>query len=110
MVSAAAIQPLRYRVRLEVIKFNGSPGAGVYLIDLDHSGAKLETTFPLSLQYPVEFSFCLPGTSSEIMVSGRVVWKQQLTDPLLGYHLGVEFHSPRWDLDTLLRNLVQNQG
>jgi hypothetical protein len=110
MVDSATIKGLRYRVRLEVIKFNGKPGAGAYVIDVDHSGAKLETEIALSLQYPVEFSFSLPGTCSDIMVSGRVMWRQQLTEPLGKYHVGVQFHSPRWDLDTLLCNIVKNQG
>jgi hypothetical protein len=38
----------------------------------------------------------------EIKVSGRVMWKQQLTVPPGKYHLRVQFYTPRWDLDKLL--------
>jgi hypothetical protein len=46
----STIKVLRYRVHLKATKFNGKLEAGVYLLDLDHSGPKIETAFPLSLQ------------------------------------------------------------
>ena len=88
----------------QVTKFNRQTGTSIYLLDLDHAGAKLETPFPLSPEYPVEFSFSLPGSPLEIKVSGRVMSKQQLTVPPGRYHLKVQFYAPRWDLDTLLHN------
>ena len=93
-----------YQVTLAVTRFNRQTGNGIYLLDLDHAGAKLETPFPLSPEYPVEFCFSLPGSTTEIKVSGRVAWKQQLTVPPGRYHLKVQFYAPRWDLDTLLHN------
>lgn len=97
-------QARRYQANLTVTKFNRQTGNGIYLLDLDHAGAKLETPFPLSPEYPVEFSFSLPGSTREINVSGRVMWKQQLNVPPGRYHLRVQFYAPRWDLDTLLHN------
>jgi hypothetical protein len=89
-------------VNLTVTRFNRQPGTGIYLLDLDHTGAKLETPFPLSPHYPVEFSFLPPGEEKEIQVSGRVTWNRQLTDQPGKYHLRVQFYLPRWDLDNLL--------
>jgi hypothetical protein len=99
------VQALRYRVHLDVTRFNGQVGAGIYLLDLDHAGAKLETPFPLSPQYPIEFSFCFPGTKTETTVTGRVVWTRQLTAPIGKYHLGVQFYGTRWDLEAQLHNI-----
>jgi PilZ domain len=96
-------QEWRYQGNLTVDKFNRQTGNGIYILDLDHAGANLETPFPLSLEYHVEFSFFLPGSTAEVKVSGRVMRKQQLTVPGR-YHLRVQFYAPRWDLDTLLRN------
>jgi hypothetical protein len=108
-VDDSIIKVLRYRVHLKATKFNGKLETGVYLLDLDHSGVKIETTFPLSLQSPVEISFCLTGTSQEIMVSGKVVWNRHLNDPSDKYHMGVKFYSPHWDLDMLLWNFCSKQ-
>lgn len=98
------IKARRYRVNLTVTKFNHQSGNEIYLLDLDHAGANLETPFPLSPEYPVEFSFFLPGATTEIQVSGRVLWKQQLTIPHGRYLLSIQFYSPRWDLDKLLHH------
>jgi hypothetical protein len=89
-------------VNLKVTRFNRQPGTGIYLLDLDHTGAKLETLFPLSPGYPVEFSLLTPGATTEIQVSGHVTWNRQLIDPPGKYHLRVQFYVPRWDLDNLL--------
>jgi hypothetical protein len=97
-------QARRYRVNLAVTKFNRRTGNGIYLLDLDHAGANLETPFPLSPEYPVEFSFFIPGAHGEIQVSGRVIWKQHLTVSPGRYHLRIQFYAPRWDLDKLMRN------
>jgi len=104
MAERTHTQTRRYRVNLAVTMFNRQAGHGIYLLDLDHAGANLETPFPLSPEYPVEFSFFLPGAPAEIQVSGRVIWKQQLTGSPGRYHLRVQFYSPRWDLDKLLLN------
>jgi hypothetical protein len=96
------LQTRRSWGNLAITQFNRQIGNGIYLLDLDHLGAKLETPFPLSIEYPVEFSFVLPGASMEIKVSGRVMWKQQLAVPPGKYHLRVQFYTPRWDLDKLL--------
>ncbi len=104
MAEKAHSQARCSQVNLTVDQFNRQTGNGIYLLDLDHEGANLETPFPLSLEYPVEFSFCLPGSTMEIKVSGRVMWKQQLSMPPERYHLRVQFYAPRWDLDTLLHN------
>jgi hypothetical protein len=102
MAEKPHIQARRFRVDLVITKFNQQVGNEIYLLDLDHTGAHLETSFPLSLEYPVEFSFMLPGATAEVQVSGRVMWKQQLTVPPGRYHLKVQFYAPRWDLDNLL--------
>jgi PilZ domain len=104
MSEANHIQARRYQVDLTVTKFNRQTGIGIYLLDLDHAGANLETPFPLSPEYPVEFSFFLPEATMETQVSGRVMWKHQLTFPPGRYHLRVQFYAPRWDLDNLLHN------
>lgn len=96
-------QARRYQVNLAVDKFNRQTGDGIFLLDLDHAGANLETPFPLSHEFHVEFSFFLPGSTEEIKVSGRVM-RNQHTVPPGRYHLGVQFYAPRWDLDTLLNN------
>ncbi len=102
MAEKSHLQTGRSWGNLAVTQFNRQTGNEIYLLDLDHSGANLETPFPLSLEYPVEFSFILPGAPAEIKVSGRVMWKQQLTVPPGRYHLRVQFYAPRWDLDRLL--------
>lgn len=104
MAAKNHIQARRYQVDLTVTNFNRLAGDGIYLLDLDHAGANLETPFSLSPEYPVEFSFFLPGATKEIKVSGRVMWKQQLTVPPGRYHLRVQFYAPRWDLDNLLHH------
>jgi hypothetical protein len=91
-------------VNLTITKFNRQTGVEIYLLDLDHEGASLETSFPLSPEYPVEFSFFLPEATKEVQVSGRVTWKQQLTFPPGRYRLRVQFYTPRWDLDNMLHN------
>ncbi|MFZ5448032.1 MAG: PilZ domain-containing protein [Thermodesulfobacteriota bacterium] len=98
------LQARRYPVNWAVNKFNRQTVNEIYLLDLDHTGANLETPFPLSPEYPVEFSFIPPGVGTEIQVTGRVMWKQQLTVPPGRYHLRVQFYAPRWDLDKLLLN------
>jgi hypothetical protein len=85
-----------------VTQLNRQTGHEIYLLDLDYEGAKIETPFPLSPQYHVEFSFLVPGDPVEIKVSGRVLCKQQLSVPAGRYHLRVQFYAPRWDLDRLL--------
>jgi hypothetical protein len=93
----------RYGADLTVTKFNQQTREGIYLLDLDHEGANLETPFPLSPEYHIEFSFVPPGATMEIQVSGRVMWwKHQLTVPPGRYQLRVQFYVPRWDLDRLL--------
>jgi hypothetical protein len=104
MAATNHIQARRYQADLTVTKFNCHAGDGIYLVDLDHAGANLETPFSLSPEYPVEFTFFLPEAAREIQVSGRVMWKQQLTVPPGRYHLRVQFYAPRWDLDKLLQN------
>jgi PilZ domain len=104
MAEKPYIQARRFRVDLAITKFNRQIMEGIYLLDLDHTGAHLETPFLLSLEYPVEFSFMLPGATKEIQVSGRVIWKEQLTVTPGRYHLRVHFYRPRWDLDNLLNN------
>lgn len=97
-------QTRRNWVDLAVTKFNCQAGNEIYLLDLDHAGANLETPFSLSPEYPVEFSFFLPGATMEIQVSGRIMWKQQLTALPGRYQLRVQFYAPRWDLDNLLHD------
>jgi hypothetical protein len=104
MAATNHMQAGRYPADLTVTKFNRIAGNEIYLLDLDHAGANLETPFSLSPEYPVEFSFFLPGATREIQVSGRVMWKEQLTVPPGRYHLRVQFYAPRWDLDKLLHN------
>ena len=104
MAEKTHMQARCFRVDLAITKFNRQTGNGIYLLDLDHTGAYLETPFPLSLEYPIEFSFMLPGAVMEIQVSGRVIWKEQLTVSPGRYHLRVQFYAPRWDLDNLLHN------
>jgi hypothetical protein len=101
MAEPTPIQASRYRENLVVDQFNRQTGIEIYLLDLDHGGANLETPFPLSPDYHVEFSFFVPEASKPIQVSGRVVWKQQLTVLPTRYHLRVQFYAPRWDLDNL---------
>jgi hypothetical protein len=91
-------------LNLAINQFNRQTGNEIYLLNLDHEGANLETPFPLSPEYPVEFSFILPGAPVEIKAAGRVLWRQQLTFPPGRYHLRVQFYVPRWDLDKLLDN------
>ena len=102
MAEISHLQTRRSRGNLAISQFNRQAGNEIFLLDLDHSGAKLETPFPLSLEYPVEFSFFVPGDSMEVKVSGRIMGKQQLTVPPGKYHLRVQFYAPRWDLDRLL--------
>jgi hypothetical protein len=102
MAEKNLLQPECDRANLALTQFNCQTGNEIYLLDLDHAGAKLETPFPLSPDYPVEFSFVLPGTPEEIKASGRVLWKQQQTGLAGRYHLRVQFYLPRWDLDRLL--------
>jgi hypothetical protein len=104
MAATNYMQAGRYPADLTVTKFNRLAGNEIYLLDLDHEGANLETPFSLSPEYPVEFTFFLPGATREIQVSGRVTWKQQLSVPSGRYHLRVQFYAPRWDLDNLLHN------
>ncbi|MFA4904049.1 MAG: PilZ domain-containing protein [Desulfobaccales bacterium] len=104
MAATNHMQARRYQADLTVTKFNRHAGNGIYLLDIDHAGAHLETPFSLSPEYPVEFTFFLPGATREIQVSGRVMWKRQLTVPPGRYHLRVQFYAPRWDLDNLLHN------
>lgn len=107
MAEKAHSQARCYQGNLAVTKFNHQTGDCIYLLELDHTGANLETPFPLSPEYHVEFSFCLPGSSMEIKASGRVMWKKQLAVPSGRYHLRVQFYAPRWDLDSLLlKNLL----
>lgn len=94
------------RANLAITQFNRQHGKEIFLLDLDHSGADLETPFPLSPDYPVEFSFVLPGTPEEIQASGRVLWKQQQSIASGRYHLRVQFYLPRWDLDRLLDRIA----
>jgi hypothetical protein len=101
MAEISLLQTLRPWENLAITQFNQQTANEVYLLGLDHSGANLETPFPLSPEFHVEFSFVLPGDSVEIKVSGRVMWKRQLTDPPGRYHLRVQFYAPRWDLDRL---------
>ena len=79
MAERCQLQTRRSWRNLALTQFNRQTGKEIYLLDLDHAGANLETPFSLSLEYPVEFSFVLPGAPGEIKVSGRVTWKQQLT-------------------------------
>jgi predicted metalloenzyme YecM len=95
-------QPECDRPNLAITQFNRQNGNEIVLLDLDHAGANLETPFPLSPDYPVEFSFVLPGAPEEIQASGRVLWKQQQAVPSGRYQLRVQFYLPRWDLDRLL--------
>ena len=101
MAEPSYLQIPRSWRNLAITQFNRQTGKEIYLLFLDHSGAKLETPFSLSLQYPVEFSFVLPGAPGEIKVAGRVIGKQQLTVPPGRYQLQVQFYTPRWDLDRL---------
>ena len=104
MAETTVTQPRCYRGNLAITQFNRQDGNEIYLLDLDHAGANLEMPFPLSPDYPVEFSFVMPGDPEEIKASGRVLWKQQLSMPLGRYHIRVQFYVPRWDLDKLLQN------
>jgi hypothetical protein len=101
-------QPQCDRPNLAITQFNRQNGNEIVLLDLDHAGANLETPFPLSPDYPVEFSFVLPGTPGEIQASGRVLWKQQQSVPSGRYQLRVQFYLPRWDLDRLLERIAHN--
>jgi hypothetical protein len=102
MAEKTSVQKRYYGVNLAITQFNRHTEDEIYLLDLDHAGANLETPFPLSPEYPVEFSFFLPGAPVEFKASGRVLWKQQLCVPPGKYHLRVQFYAPRWDLDRLL--------
>ncbi|MEJ2671933.1 MAG: hypothetical protein P8168_07005 [Deltaproteobacteria bacterium] len=108
MTKKIHLQAPKSRSNLAVTRFNCRAGNEVYLLNLDHAGANLETPFPLSPEYPVEFSFIPPGAAAEIEVSGRVVRKQQLTMPPGKFNLRVEFYLPRWELDKLLDNRQSN--
>jgi hypothetical protein len=99
-------QPRCDRANLAITQFNRQTGNEIYLLDLDHAGANLETPFPLSPDYPVEFSFVLPGTPEEIKASGRVLWKKPQPMPVGRYQLRVQFYLPRWDLDRLLERIA----
>jgi hypothetical protein len=102
MAEKTSVQPRCYRANLTVTQFNRQTGNEIYLLNLDHAGANLETPFSLSPGYHVEFSFVLPGAPLEIKASGQVLWKQYLIAPPGRYHLRVQFYAPRWDLDRLL--------
>ncbi len=102
MAEKPHIQARLYRADLAITNFNRQAGNGIYLLDLDPTGANLETPFPLSLEYPVDFSFIPPGATMEIQVSGRVMSKQALMAPPGRYHIRVQFYAPRWDLENLI--------
>ena len=104
MAKKISMQPPCYRTNVAITQFNRQTGNEIFLLDLDHTGAKLETPFPLSPEFPVEFSFVLLGASKEIKASGRVLWKRQLIFPPGRYHLRVQFYVPRWDLERLLEH------
>jgi hypothetical protein len=92
-------QARRYPVKLTVANLNGKPVTDTFLLDLSAMGARLESSTPLALRYPVEISFLLSGAQTETKLAGVVVWVRTLVASPRRYLMGVEFYKCYWDID-----------
>ena len=93
----------RYPVRWAVSHINGQPAQDAWVVDVSCMRARLETPFSLSPNMPVTFTVSLPDETTELKLTGRVVWMRPIFSKLGHYHQGVEFHDFHRDLDRLGR-------
>ena len=96
-------QVQRYPAKLVVTNLNGQPVTDTFLLDISALGAKLESSTPLSLRYPVEVIVLFPGTRTETTFAGLVMWMRPLVASPGRYQMGLKFHQRFWDIDQLGR-------
>ena len=77
--------------------------AGARTLDLSRSGLAIRTMEPLPMGTVIELSFRLPGTSSDIIASGRVAW----SDRRVG--MGVQFERLSSDAQQMLGAFLENK-
>lgn len=92
----------RYRVHLEVAEMNGQRVTDTFVTDLSSLGARIEAASPLAARKHVELT--LRRSAQEALdLSGQVVWIRPLLTNPGRFQMGLNFFSPRWDIDRLGR-------
>jgi len=76
---------------LEIKEINRQPGAGTFMLDHSHLGAKLESPLTFTPGDAVEFSYIRPGEEKETYHWGQVVWVLPSPDKPGHSLVGVEF-------------------
>ncbi|MFW6127383.1 MAG: PilZ domain-containing protein [Thermodesulfobacteriota bacterium] len=94
-------QAPRYPVRWAVTEINGKPAQDAWVVDVSCVKARLETTFALGPNTPVNFQVTLPDGTRDLRLKGRVIWMRPIFSQPGRYHQGVQFHRLNCDLDRL---------
>lgn len=79
---------------IELKEINRQPGAGTFIRDHSHLGAKLETSLVFSPGDVVDFSYLRPGEEKETRYCGQVVWVLPSPDKPGRFLVGVEYFLP----------------
>jgi Tfp pilus assembly protein PilZ len=95
---------LRHPSNLEVLEVDNKRVTETYVKDLSTSGCKLETPSLYSVMRLIKVKIKLPAVEKEFILDGRVVWARPVFQRPGRFVLGVKFHMPSWELESLLRS------
>jgi Tfp pilus assembly protein PilZ len=76
-----------------------------YLKNISTTGFGIETSSLYSARGPLKISINLPNSEKEYILTGQVVWSRPVFQKPGRFMMGVRFHQPQWDIESLLRSL-----
>jgi hypothetical protein len=94
----------RYPLELSVTEVNGTPVADTYLKDISTTGFRVEAPSLYPPRGSMDFKMRLPGSDKEVLLAGQVIWAIPVLKAPGRFMMGVKFHIPKWDLESLLRS------
>jgi hypothetical protein len=94
----------RYPINLSISEVNGKRTGGTYLKDVSTTGFRVEAPALYPARGSMEFKVLLPGSDKEIMLAGQVIWAIPVLQAPGRFMMGVKFHIPKWEMESLLRS------
>jgi hypothetical protein len=94
----------RYPLDLIVREVNSKRVMDTYLKDISTTGFRVEAPALYPPRGTMEFKIGLPGSEKEFMLAGQVIWSIPVLKAPGRFMMGVKFHIPKWDMESLLRS------
>jgi hypothetical protein len=87
-------QTERYQYLVQLSNINGSCENIPKIIDISTLGAQIESSFPMTINQKIEFSFSLPDQEVLFSFSGNVKWVKEISRSPGLYYIGIQFINP----------------